>query len=283
MTTWLCVTPETTTLTIAGVVLLYIVFYALMNRKHTAAQSRKSEQAFTEIHYEKLGVTEKLENDEYNPTSPTLTRAEKLGTIRQILPTVLCVVISWSSEFLVMQAVLTTYAFPNSPFPPRDHYQYYITLFLLGEFIGRSYLAVISIVKFEILPKLMIRILWVPTVIEVCILVFCLFAAWYRFLPNVAPVLLLSFSAGLIIGILYANVLQLFTESFEFPFREFVLGYVALATGLGILIAGLLGLIVEPLYRQHCLQLADVSGLSEYCFTRAGIHSNITSCQKLPS
>ena len=129
----------------------------------------------------------------------------------------MCVGILWLSEFLVMEAVITTYAFPNSPFPPRDHYQYYINLFLLGELIGRSYLAVVSLIKEGLVPKLMVRKLWVLTIMEVCFLVFCLFATWYTFLPDVITSLLLSFLAGLIGDIIYANVLQVFTESYEFP------------------------------------------------------------------
>ena len=113
-----------------------------------------------------------------------------------------CVVISWLSKFLVMQAVLTTYAFPNSSFPPGDHYQYYITFFLLGEFIGRSYLAVVSFIKEELVPKLMARKLWELKITEVCILIFCLFVTWYRFLPDITKLLLLSILAGLIIGII---------------------------------------------------------------------------------
>lgn len=277
MTTWFCVSSETTTLTVAGLVVLYVVFYWLMENKHSDCTSRKPEQtAFDDVQYERVQEFESAENEQDSPSPPLLTRAEKLQAIKQILPTILCVVISWMSEFLVTQGVVTTYAFPNSPFPPRDHYQYYITLFLLGEFIGRSYLALVSLIKQEFLPKVMVRKLWLLTIIEVSILVFCLFAAWYRFLPNIISLLFITFLAGLIIGIMYANVLQVFTESYEFPLREFVLGFVAVATGMGILTAGLLGLVVEPFFRQHCMTITD---LSEYCFTRTDPNavSNITS------
>lgn len=277
MTTWFCVSSETTTLTVAGLVVLYLMFYWLMERKHSNPTSRKQEQlSFDYVQYERVDQTTRTENKQDTPSPTLLTTAQKLHAIKQILPTILCVVISWMSEFLVTQGVITTYAFSNSPFPPRDHYQYYITLFLLGEFIGRSYLAFVSLVKQEFLPKVMIRKLWLLTVIEVSILVFCLFAAWYRFLPNITILLFVSFLAGLIIGIMYANVLQVFTDSYEFPLREFVLGFVAVATGMGILIAGLLGLVVEPFFRQHCL---SITNLSEYCFTRTDPHklSNITS------
>lgn len=272
MTTWFCVSSETTTLTVAGLVVLIVVFYFLMERKHTNSTEGAEQVTYKDVQYEKIPEDSKTDP----PTLPVLTRDVKLKALKEICPWILCVVISWMSEFLVMQSVITTYAFPNSPFPPRDHYQYYITLFLLGEFIGRSYLAVVSFIKEELVPKLMVRKLWALTIIEVCILVFCLFAAWYRFLPDITTLLLLSLLAGLIIGIIYANVLQVFTESYEFPVKEFVLGFVAFATGIGIFTAGLLGLVVEPLFRQHCLTITD---LAEYCFTRTDpkAFSNVTS------
>lgn len=273
MTTWFCVSSETTTLTVAGLVVVYLIFYFLMERKHSDSSSQYSETAeFKSIQYQELD--QGSNTDSRHP--PLITREAKLQAIKQILPPIICVVISWLSEFLVMQAVITTYAFPNSPFPPRDHYQYYITLFLTGEFIGRSYLGVVALIKEELISRLIVRRLWLLTIIEVCILVVCLFAAWYRFLPDVTVLLVISFFAGLIIGIMYANVLQVFTESYEFPLREFVLGFVAVATGMGILIAGLLGLVVEPVFRKHCLTITD---LETYCFTRTDPNaaSNVTS------
>lgn len=273
MTTWFCVSSETTTLTVAGLVVVYLIFYFLMERKHSDSSSQYSGTAeFKSIQYQELD--QGSNTDSRYP--PLITREAKLQAIKQILPPIICVVISWLSEFLVMQAVITTYAFPNSPFPPRDHYQYYITLFLMGEFIGRSYLGVVALIKEELISRLIVRRLWLLTIIEVCILVFCLFAAWYRFVPDVTVLLVISFFAGLIIGIMYANVLQLFTESYEFPLREFVLGFVAVATGMGILIAGLLGLVVEPAFRKHCLTITD---LQAYCFTRTDPNaaSNVTS------
>ena len=272
MTTWFCVSTETTTLTVAGLVVFYVVFYFLMERKHSNSTEGAEKVTCKDVQYEK--IPEDSSTDASTP--PVLTRDVKLEALKEICPSIVCVVISWLSQFLVTQAVITTYAFPNSPFPPRDHYQYYITLFLLGEFIGRSYLAVVSFIREELVPKLMVRKLWALTIIEVCILIFCLFVTWYRFLPDITTLLLLSFLAGLIIGIMYANVLQVFTESYEFPVKEFVLGFVASATGIGVFTAGLLGLVIEPLFRQHCLTITD---LAEYCFTRTDPNavSNVTS------
>ena len=276
MTTWLCVSPEKTTLTSIGLVVLNVVFYFLMERKHSNSTEGAQQATYKDFTYEK--IPEGSNTDASNP--PVLTRDVKLKALKEICPSMMCVMISLLSEFLVMRAVLTTYAFPNSSFPPRDHYQYYLNLFLLGELIGRSYLAVVSFVKEELVPKLMVRKLWALTIIEVCILIFCLLATWYRFLPDITTLLLLSFLGGLIIGIIYVNVLQVFTESYEFPLREFVLGFVAFAVGIGMFAASLLGLVVEPLFRQHCLTITD---LAEYCFTRTDPNAafNVTSsCQK---
>ncbi|KAK2550317.1 Protein BTN1 [Acropora cervicornis] len=276
MTTWLCVSPETTILTVNGLVFLNLVFYFLMERKHSNSTEGAQQATYKGVTYEKIPEGSNTDAS----SDPVLTRDVKLKALKEICPSMMCVVISLMSEFLVMEAVITTYAFPNSPFPPRDHYQYYINLFLLGELIGRSYLAVVSFVKEELVPKLMVRKLWALTIIEVCILIFCLLATWYRFLPDITTLLLLSFLGGLIIGIIYANVLQVFTESYEFPLREFVLGFVAFAVGIGVFAASLLGLVVEPLFRQHCLTTTD---LAEYCFTKTDPNgaSNVTSsCHK---
>ena len=276
MTTWLCVSPETTILTVNGLVFLNLVFYFLMERKHSNSTEGAQQATYKGVTYEKIPEGSNTDAS----SDPVLTRDVKLKALKEICPSMMCVVISLMSEFLVMEAVITTYAFPNSPFPPRDHYQYYINLFLLGELIGRSYLAVVSFVKEELVPKLMVRKLWALKIIEVCILIFCLLATWYRFLPDITTLLLLSFLGGLIIGIIYANVLQVFTESYEFPLREFVLGFVAFAVGIGVFAASLLGLVVEPLFRQHCLTTTD---LAEYCFTKTDPNgaSNVTSsCHK---
>ena len=45
MTTWFCVSSETTTLTVAGLVVVYLIFYFLMERKHNDSSSQYSETA----------------------------------------------------------------------------------------------------------------------------------------------------------------------------------------------------------------------------------------------
>ncbi|EDO45680.1 predicted protein, partial [Nematostella vectensis] len=109
--------------------------------------------------------------------------------VRGILPIMLSVIFAWIAEYLIIQAVITTIAFTNAPFPPRDHYQYYIFVFLGGELFGRSWI-----------PRLIIRRLWILALVEIAHLVFFAFAAWYRFLPSVAIPLILAFTAGVIIG-----------------------------------------------------------------------------------
>lgn len=91
--------------------------------------------------------------------------------ICQLLPHMLPIFITWFSEYITVQAVITTLAFPSSPFKPRDHYEYYIVVFMVGEMVGRSYLLVLSYIKKDWGEKAKFPYLWV-----LC-LVFC-FWCW---------------------------------------------------------------------------------------------------------
>jgi uncharacterized membrane protein len=241
---------------------LLLAFYGIMDRKHTDILDNESSQG----NYKKVPYMPMDSENEDSKPRQVLTFFEKAALVKDVLPIMFSVIIAWIAEYLIIQAVITTIAFVNAPFPPRDHYQYYIFVFLGGELFGRSYLIFFSYIKPSWIPKLVIRRLWTLATAEVAILIFFIFAAWYRFLPSVSIPLIISFIAGVIIGIMYVNMLTVFTEIKDNTQREFVLGYASAATGCGAFTAGLLGLVVEPWLRRHCL---TVSVSSDYCFTRS--------------
>lgn len=261
MTTWACIPPNTAISIMAICLVLILAFYGIMDRKHSDYYSNKDDDDYTSVPYKPIGI----ENDN-GKTRPKMTFFEKLSAVKGVFPVMLSVIFAWIAEYLIIQSVITTIAFNNAPFPPRDHYQYYIFIFLSGELFGRSYLIFFSYVKPSWVPKLVIRNLWCLTFGEISILVFFSLAAWYRFLPSVAIPLILSFIAGVIIGVMYINMLTVFSEIEDDAQREFVLGYASAATGCGAFTAGLLGLVVEPLLRHHCLK---VSASRDFCFTRS--------------
>ena len=260
MTTWACVSPSVTISIMAVSLVLLLIFYALMERKHCRSwQSTANGITRKDIQYSPIEEQESEVGDGH------LTWKEKCSAIKGVLPIIASIISAWIAEYLIIQSVITTIAFPSAPFPPRDHYQYYIFVFLFGELFGRSYLIVLSYLMPSLARKLTIRRIWFLAVAEIGILVFFLLAAWYRFLSDVSIVLILAFIGGLIIGIMYVNMLAIYSEIEDPKSREFVLGYASAATGAGAITAGLLGLLIEPWLRRHCL---SVVAHSSFCFTR---------------
>ncbi|XP_031559248.1 protein BTN1-like [Actinia tenebrosa] len=282
MTTWLCISPKVTMLIMAGMLLLLFVCYNIMDKKHldTSTQPTTCE----DVAYTKLPDQEP--ESESNETSPntkasifverdSLTWKEKMSAMRTIFSlTLIPLFAAWLSEYLIIQSVLTTIAFTNASFRPRDHYQYYIFVFMLGEVFGRSYSAVVSYLKPSWISSPTWKQLWALSIIEILHLLFFIFESWYRFLPGVSVVLLLCLSAGVVIGMLFNCVLVFFRESFDQKHREFIMGYSVCAMGAGILTAALVGLYVEPLLRTHCISTFKDSG---YCFTRSSTLKDVTS------
>ena len=185
--------------------------------------------------------------------------------------------IAWFSEYLTIQAVITTLAFPNAPFKPRDHYQYYIFVFMAGEVMGRSYLGVLSFIKAEWAEKAKFPYLWCLSIIQGMHLLFFIFAAWYRFLPNIWIVLPFSFTCGVSVGVFFVNLIAFFSDKFTGRYKEFAMGYAIVAVCGGTFAAALLGLFTEPYLREHCTMIVNNTDL---CFTRSNSLDRFTSsCQ----
>lgn len=217
------------------------------------------------------------EKDDSNTRNDFLSSREKFVAIWRMFPYLIPIYIAWFSEYLKVQSVITTLAFSNAPFSPRDHYQCYIVAFTVGEMTGRSYLVVLSYIKAEWAEKAKFPYLWVLAIIQIVFLVFFILAAWYRFLPNVWIVLLLTFISGLEVGAVFINALVLLRDRFEGHSQEFVMGYFAVAINGGVLACALLGLYIEPLLLEHCTM---VENNTDVCFTRSpSLDAFTSSCQ----
>lgn len=294
MTTWLCVSPKVTILIMAGMLLLLFVCYNIMDKKHldaTAQSTTGDEAVYTKLpdqdddskseamQWHQSGSASegpsKRKEKTFVDERDSLTWKEKMAAMKTMFSlTLLPLFSAWFSEYMIIQSVLTTIAFTNAPFRPRDHYQYYIFVFMLGEVLGRSYNAVVSYVKPNWISTPSWKQLWTLSTIESLHLLLFLFESWYRFLPGVSAVLFLCLTAGIVIGMLFNCVLVFFRESFDQKHREFIMGYSVCAMGAGILTAALVGLYVEPLLRTHCMSTFKDSG---YCFTRSSTLKDVTT------
>ena len=265
MTTWLCISPSTVLLMLLTLPPLVPVFHCLMDKRESTRCVSKTTHRGS-ISYSALNS---CEQDDHMP----LTWKEILKVIWQNGRFFLSLYIGMFFEYFTIQSVATTLAFPSAPFDPRHHYQFYTLLFFVGEFVGRLYGLLVLLMKCKI-PHATHHT-WVFTSIIAVVAMFLIFASWYRFLQSVYIVLAMVFLIGLNIGALYNSTFAMAGCASSARHIEFSRSFLTVATGAGIMTAGLVGLYVEPLLKRHCQQTIFAK---EYCLTRPSHGWNASSC-----
>lgn len=271
LTTWACLPPRTAMSTTIPWPFLVLLMYSILEKKDLDVKEKDGEGA----KYEKLPSSEN-DSDEPDPTFQNgLTWKEKFSVAKQILPYITFLFLTYFAEYLSNQAIITTLAFSNASFSPRDHYQYYIICYQLGKFLGRSHIFLLSCTCSKVIPYVRVKKTWILALIEICHLVFFLFASWFRFVPHVSVILILCVTEGFIAGSMYVNSAYTVSEVISKPKeREFALGLLTIGNGLGKLTAGFLGLHVEPQLKKHCVYDLE---LRDQCITRYPQQSGWTS------
>lgn len=265
MTTLICLPPETTVLIISWMPAVIFPFYITIERRRFKPQGdmiNHKEVSYTVLTSENLPVKD-------NPSCE-----EKKTLIWQNSHLMLACFVGYFSEFLTLNGVVTTLAFPNSFFDPRNHFVYYACVFMIGECIGRSYLSILFILNSKCTP--VIARTWILSAVLLGLFIFLTLTSWYRFLHSVWIVLLLIFNMGLLAGSLYLNTFLVVTGGDDVQGKAFSRAFLSLGPSTGVLMAGLVGLVLEPTLREHCLQSTE---LREFCFTRSmGGWNKSTSC-----
>ena len=203
-------------------------------------------------------------NSTADEKSPDLTYKDKLLLVKENLIQFMALSIGLLCEYLTLQSIVTTIAFQNAPFGPRDHYVIYTFVLVIGELLGRSYGMIITCFKPNIKPYT--KHTYIFAIVLAVLMVFFLFESLYRFLPNVWIVLVLMFVVGAFVGALYVTAVAVTGENETSTARkEFARAFVLGATSIGIFVAALIGLATEPELRKHC---EDVLMAKDLCLTR---------------
>lgn len=256
MTTVICVSPQTTVLLISWIPLSIFICYAVIEKR----DYMPGHDSFQDIAYTSLPQVNA-------PTEGySTTWSEKQALIVQNFHLAVAFFVGYFSEFLTLNGVVTTLAFHNSPFDPRNHFVYYACVFMIGECIGRSYISFLAFINVQY--TLVITKTWILSVILFSLFNLLTLASWYRFLPNVWIVLLLCFVVGLLAGSLYLNTYLVVTArgQDDEKGKAFSRAFLSVGPSAGVLFAGIVGLGLEPALRTHCL---ESSQFSEFCFTRS--------------
>lgn len=170
------------------------------------------------------------------------------------------------ADYLSMKAIITTLAFPEAPFYPRDHFTYYALSYAIGKVLTRSHLLVLFITCSGMVRHVQIHKTWILSIFGLVLMFFFVFAAWYRVFSNVEMILALCFVMGVCTGCIYTYTpLIVADKSQDCAEREFAQGVLTMGDTAGRWAAGLLGLFVEPYFKQHCLFELK---LGDYCLTR---------------
>ena len=192
--------------------------------------------------------------------------SERLNIAKEIFPFILFLFITYFSEYISNHAIITTLAFPNAPFGPRDHYPNYILSYHIGKFMGRSHLFLVAAACPKLVQHIRVKRTWILALIAFLHGVFFFLASWFRFVPRVEIIIALCMTEGFTAGSMYLNSAHTVSDLIEdTERREFALCLLTVGNACGKLTAGLFGLFQEPLLKKHCVEQLE---LGEYCLTR---------------
>jgi battenin len=147
-------------------------------------------------------------------------------------------IVFWA-EYTINQGVAPVLLFPldQTPFHRlREHYVYYQCMYQLGVFLSRSSLSVFPV-----------KNIWALSLLQVGTLLALLTQALlFNILPSIYLVLAVIFWEGLLGGATYVNAFHQIVTKVPEAYREFSMGATALADTLGITLAAISAILIQP-------------------------------------
>ncbi|KAI6245729.1 hypothetical protein HI914_06283 [Erysiphe necator] len=163
----------------------------------------------------------------------------KIRYLRSLfLPYMLPLLLVYIAEYTINQGITPTLLFPldKTPFSSyRSFYPTYAFLYQTGVFISRSSL-----------PFFTLNSLYIPSLLQVLNLVLLTMQALYFFLPFVEIIFVITFWEGLLGGAVYVNTFAAIMRNRNGEEREWSLAATTVSDSAGILIAGIIGIFIEP-------------------------------------
>ncbi|XP_020914412.1 battenin-like [Exaiptasia diaphana] len=233
--------------------LLPLLIYALLDKEPLKANDNIAK----EITYQPF---DDKDNDNLNsPTQAKYMNSEKASIGQQLktsFSVFLLIYYIGMQTFLfdmTFTAILSTVTFQSSPFPPRDHYQYYQFVTDGGRMLGGMELSVVSLCCPGFLDIVKIRRVWILVLLSFGHVLVFLSISWFHYIDNVYIMFILCLTFGVTKGCLSVHCFSLASDLIT-DSRKLgrVLGYMEVSISVCRLSAGLLGLFVEKYLREHC-------------------------------
>ena len=238
--------------------------YCIMEKKYDKCPVNTSATKHEGLKYTPLNTSSNEELHVSSETKLELSVRDKVEAVWKALPFALSMITGYFSSFLTLQSVVTTLAFPDAPFGPRNHYIFYTLSLMMGNLTGRTYALILVAINQNCSPYT--KHTWAFSSLLAVISVFLVLGSWYRFLTSVWIVLVLMFIVGLLTGLLYTNSYAMAGAGETIRTKtELSRAFVYSGLVAGVLPAALLGMRTELLLREHCMQITTRGA---YCLTR---------------
>lgn len=191
---------------------------------------------------------------------------ERLGGMWNSFHHMLILFMVYFGEYIILSAILTTLVFEDAgvgpEFAPRGHFEHYVLSTMVGEFLGRSFISMLR----AIAPGFFFTAAPILAFFPLAETIFLVLATWFRLVPAVWIVWLLCFIQGTACGMIFSNSYHTISRRFFSQHIIFIVTLASILETAGILTAGLLGIHIETLLKEHCM--VHVGNKSD-CFTRS--------------
>ena len=254
-----CLSPQVSLLLITALWILLPISYIAIedpsNRNHPSPHPT----SYKEIPYSPL-------KSYYGNTSESsLSVSEMLPLVWQTLPPFIGLYVSNVCKQLLISGVMTTIAFSNVPFTPRNQYLLYVFASGVGDLLGRPYLCYVSRCGIE--DKCTFRKPWFLVLLNIFILLLMVFVSWYRFwfLFNFYTGAALVMVNTLLTGMVFLTAFQFAGEGLSIVKRRFCRAFLTGSLWTANVAVALIGLTVEYHLQEHCVYSFDQAA----CLTRS--------------
>lgn len=191
---------------------------------------------------------------------------ERLASVWNSFHHMLMLFLVYFGEYMILSAILTTLVFEGSgvgpEFVPRGHFEHYVLSTMVGEFLGRAFISMLR----AITPGFYFTSAPILAFFPLAETIFLVLATWFRLVPAVWIIWLLCFIQGTACGMIFSNSYHTIARRFISQHIIFNITLASILETAGILTAGLLGLHVETLLKEHCIY--RMGNMSD-CFTRS--------------
>ncbi|EDO47113.1 predicted protein [Nematostella vectensis] len=260
LTTWTCTSPQVASICSIPFCCLPLLSYWLLDKRPL-----QESDSYSGVKYTKVDEKESQNNNLSSQVGDTRSRAV-VALLYAICPLAGYLYLSKLSKSICLSALLTSVAFPNAPFLPRDHFQYYHLLFSCARLLGGAGPIVTSRSHPDLQEFFKIRRMWILAVLDVVPIFLFLLTSWYRFITDYRIIFVICFAHGIVSGMM--AVFAVIATADHFGAREkkgIAMGLVEVSTPAANLVAGIVGAVIEPLLKEHCTE--DLL-LGAYCSTR---------------